>query len=99
MPNKRKHGLPDELMVCRVCGLRHDTPPWGYDGHSPSFEICPCCGTEFGYDDTTRAGVLRRRAIWRETDFKWTEPAFCPSGWDKAAQMEQIPADYLDDHA
>lgn len=99
MPSDRKRGIPGELLVCRVCGRRHESPPWGHDGLTPSHEICPCCGTEFGYDDTTRAGVLRRRAIWRETDYTWWEPIFRPPGWDKAAQLAQIPADYLDDQA
>jgi hypothetical protein len=95
MPNK----IPDELMRCRVCGLAQETPPWGPGGHQPTFEICPCCGAEFGYDDATRAGVLRRRATWRDAGYAWFVPHERPAGWDVLKQLEQIPTDYLDNQA
>lgn len=38
---------------CRVCGLDQDENPWGEDNASPTFDICACCGTEFGYHDFT----------------------------------------------
>ncbi len=99
MTNDRKHRLPDELMVCRVCGRRHETPPWGHDGISPSYEICPCCGVEFGYDDATRPAVLRHRALWRKADYGWSDPILCPPGWRAVDQIAQIPDDYRDDQA
>jgi hypothetical protein len=34
---------------CPVCGLDGLQEPG--DAEFASFEICPCCGTEFGYDD------------------------------------------------
>jgi hypothetical protein len=95
MPNK----IPAELMVCRVCGLAQETPPWGRDGLSPSFEICPCCGTEFGYDDATRVAVLRRRARWAQTGYAWFDPVLRPPGWRRQEQMGQIPPDFIDDQA
>lgn len=33
---------------CRVCGYYIDDLPWGKDGNCPTYEICPCCGDEFG---------------------------------------------------
>ena len=42
----------DELMLCRVCGWKQETAPWGGDGQTASFLICPCCGVEFGYEDS-----------------------------------------------
>lgn len=98
MPSN-KNRLPDELMACRVCGLRQTTPPWGHNGLIPSFEICPCCGTEFGYDDATRTAVLRRRNIWRDTGYAWTNPHEKPAGWKISDQLAQIPTDYLDNQA
>lgn len=41
----------NELNVCRVCGAKQLEPPWGNDGLTPSYEICDCCGVEFGYED------------------------------------------------
>ena len=39
------------INVCPVCnynGLYH--PPYNQDGDG-SYEICPCCGFQLGYDD------------------------------------------------
>jgi hypothetical protein len=41
----------DESYYCRVCGLEQDFQPWGKDGKTPAFEICGCCGVDFGYQD------------------------------------------------
>lgn len=53
-----------EIRYCRVCGLKYEEPPWGFDGKTPSFEICQCCGVEFGYEDATVVGVNRYRKKW-----------------------------------
>jgi len=88
-----------EIMACRVCGLYQADAPWGRDGTAPSYNICPCCGSEFGYDDATRAAVLRKRVLWRAAGSVWFAPAEKPSNWSLSAQMEQIPSDYVDDQA
>lgn len=46
---------------CRVCGLHIDDLPWGQDGNSPTYDICPCCGVEFGYEDYTAESARRYR--------------------------------------
>ena len=46
---------------CRVCGYRSDEPPWGDDGRSPSFNHCPCCGVEWGYQDLLPTAAERFR--------------------------------------
>ena len=39
---------------CTVCGLPlGDFAPWGDDKESPTFDICPCCGVEYGNEDYT----------------------------------------------
>jgi hypothetical protein len=40
----------DASYCCRICGLKQDFKPWGEDGKTPAFEICSCCGVEFGND-------------------------------------------------
>ncbi len=42
---------------CRVCGLYIDDLPWGEDGNCPTYEICSCCGVEFGNEDYTVESV------------------------------------------
>jgi hypothetical protein len=54
--------------VCGFDGLSE--PPW--DDDLPSDQICPGCGTQFGYDDM--AGVrAEREARWQELREAWIE--------------------------
>jgi len=70
--------------------------PWA--GESPSDEICPCCGIQFGYDDAVGGDPGKRnelyarwRRVWVESGMKWfsksTRP---PIGWDPMKQLAQI---------
>ena len=64
-PTRRvKECMSERGSTCPVCGYQHLSQP-PYDGHGcASFDICPCCGTEFGYDDSSATHeVLRRRWI------------------------------------
>lgn len=63
---------------CYVCGAPAEDPPWGHDGRTPSFDICPCCGCEHGYEDSTLAGIERLRAAWLAAGGHWREPGFKP---------------------
>ena len=84
----------DELLICRVCGLRQASPPWGQDGNSPTYEFCPCCGVEFGYGDATVVGTKRWRESWLSAGAKWFESDSRPSDWDADAQLAQLPDAY-----
>lgn len=64
--------MPSE-SYCRVCGYEPEEPPWGEDGCTPSFEICPSCGVEWGYQDATDAGVRRYRAAWLANGGNWAD--------------------------
>jgi hypothetical protein len=35
--------------------------PWGDDGQTPSYEICPNCNAEFGYEDASENGIANYR--------------------------------------
>ena len=48
---------------CPVCGVELALKPW--DGDSQSDEICPGCGTQFGYDDF-RPSVKERLAVYSD---------------------------------
>jgi hypothetical protein len=84
-------------LCCRVCGWRLERPPWGSDGRTPSFETCPCCGVEFGYQDFTPLGATRYRKLWVKAGARWAQPHKRPTDWDLEPQMEQVPLDFIVD--
>jgi hypothetical protein len=79
---------------CRVCGFELSSPPWGDDGESPSWEICPCCGTEFGYEDCTQVSSRVRRNRWISFGMKWFNEREKPANWSFEWQEKNIPAEY-----
>ncbi|MFW2513982.1 hypothetical protein ACNI3K_09410 [Demequina sp. SO4-13] len=82
----------DDLMHCRVCGLELPEPPWGFDGNTPDYDYCPCCGVEFGYQDATPAGARRFRAKWLVNGAQWASSDERPGRWDRSVQLEDVPA-------
>ena len=84
----------NDALKCRVCGWTHASPPWGENGSSPTFEICSCCGTEFGYEDANADAIKSARQRWIDSGGKWFSPAMRPSGWSLEEQLESIPAVY-----
>jgi len=55
-----------------------------------NFNICPSCGTEFGYHDAN-VPITTLRAEWLRNGAKWwsaTEPE--PEGWDPYAQVSNL---------
>jgi hypothetical protein len=80
--------------VCPVCGYPGlSQEPWGPQGDQPSWDICPSCGIEFGYEDShidpvkrhTRHLELRQAWIDRGRTW-WSQSPFHPTpselGWD-----------------
>ena len=70
--------------MCPVCG--YDRLPYPAE----SERVCPCCGTEFGYDDFGHSHEqLRRR--WIEVGCPWfsqfTRP---PSHWTPILQLQNV---------
>jgi hypothetical protein len=61
-------------------------PP--YDQHQcASFEVCPSCGTEFGYDDVKRSHAELRNA-WLAAGAPWRSRATKPPlGWTPLEQL------------
>ncbi|MDX2242976.1 MAG: hypothetical protein NW224_20035 [Leptolyngbyaceae cyanobacterium bins.302] len=83
----------NHIYRCRVCGFLHEEPPWGDDGKTPTFNICECCGTEFGYEDATPKAIQSARKNWLSNGAKWYLPEFRPSDWDLSEQLKNIPKD------
>ncbi len=70
--------------TCPVCGYEHLEDPAMDD------EICPSCGTHFGYHDYNRTHQQLRNA-WHESGAKWwslEEPS--PSYWNPEIQLENL---------
>ena len=56
---------------CPVCGYPGlSEEPWGPTGDQPSYEICPSCGTEFGYQDFA-TDLTKRRERHRVLRAEW----------------------------
>jgi len=81
--------------LCPVCGLTLDKPAWG--GDLASFQICPCCGTQFGYEDSGPKSSRQER--WRELRQRWIDGGMNwwsdnqpPEGWDAKEQLARVAA-------
>lgn len=71
------------VNICPVCG-------YGMKSPAADYHICPCCGTEFGYDDAGRDHA-ELRANWLRSGAKWWSPLDSPpAGWDPYRQVNQV---------
>lgn len=80
------------LNLCRVCGFHFEKGylPWGDDGRSPTFDYCPCCGVEFGYQDCQESAATKFRGEWVEKGCLWSEPLQKPTRWRWEEQRENL---------
>jgi hypothetical protein len=91
----RAAAVDADLRYCRVCGLRHESPPWGLDGASPTYGFCACCGVQFGYEDLTPDAVEGYRQWWACSGARWHQAGLRPSGWSAEEQRRAIPAPFV----
>jgi hypothetical protein len=86
--------MPSSIQYsCPVCGFdRLSEPPYDKFG-DPSFEICPSCGTEFGYQDARKSHAeLRQR--WLQAGATWdSKVEKCPEGWNPLTQLKAAGLD------
>jgi hypothetical protein len=83
-----------ELNVCRVCGLQQELP-WGENGKDPSWDICDCCGVEFGYEDCQLTVIRNYRETWIQSGAKWRNEKFKSDNWSLEKQLKNIPSQFL----
>lgn len=69
------------------------TPPYSVRLGDPSHDHCPCCGYQFGYDDSRTTGPVSfedwRRA-WLAAGASWKDQGRRPPEWDALRQLEQL---------
>lgn len=76
---------PVAHYTCPVCGWDQ----LAENPRCPTYEICPCCGTEFGYDDYARSPLLLR-AQWVARGMRWwSRHRAAPEGWNAWAQLRR----------
>ena len=82
MPNS------NQTYVCPVCRYPDLDEP-AYDNFGcASYNICPCCGTEFGYDDSTAAHSYLRGKWVSEGMQWWSKHQLKPNDWDPVRQLK-----------
>jgi hypothetical protein len=74
--------------LCLVCGYNGlKEPP--YDKHgAPSYEICPCCGFEFGFEE--QGNMVHFRKEWIKKGAQWFTPVAKPVPWDFKKQLAKL---------
>lgn len=77
--------------MCRICGLYLEDLRWGEDDKTPHYEICPCCGVEFGYEDYTVESAREYRSRWLAKGTPWFNPQERLLNWSLQEQMACIP--------
>lgn len=89
---------PEKIITtpCLVCGYILNDYPW--DGDSPSYDICPSCGIQFGYTDMAGGDKEKRRELYKTWRERWIAGGMTwssvgnlpPSNWDPKKQLENI---------
>lgn len=73
----------NEHYLCPVCGYGMHEPPANYN-------ICPCCGTEFGIHDVN-ASIQELRAVWLQNGCKWWSDSDAkPANWNPYQQLAHL---------
>ncbi len=76
--------MSSQIFHCPVCGhaLGADYTP---EELRLSFEICDCCGCEYGYSDN-----VQYFDAWVAEGCKWFSPRKRPSGWELDSQRAHM---------
>jgi hypothetical protein len=74
--------------------VRGLAPPYSEHFGMPSYEVCPCCGFEFGNDDDPGGGAVSTSFEqyldeWIREGCIWLDPSVKPPGWTLEAQLRE----------
>jgi hypothetical protein len=79
--------------------LDHGVPPYHQRYGSASYDCCPCCGFEFGFDDDPGASAIASSfgeylADWIASGCVWFTPSSKPQGWSLDQQLRRAGIQY-----
>ena len=86
--------MQKDIFLCRICAWKLDEPPWGSDNRIPNYEICPCCGCEFGNDNYALESIREYRRSWLEKGAQWFLSKKRPVVLDLEGQLDNISEIY-----
>lgn len=80
--------MTESIFFCPVCGWKglQKKPVYPYG----TFEICSCCGTQYGLDVTCEEDILEVRADWLKEGASWFSDFDMPNDWSTQRALEQI---------
>ena len=77
--------------TCPVCGFTGLAESPYTQKNEPSYEICPCCGFEFGFDSVGNKGLfIEFRQRWIKNGAQWFIQRLRPENWDLEAQLMNV---------
>jgi len=80
--------MRNDKYMCPVCGYPEIEEIPYLDENTPSYEICPSCGTEYGYDDLVKTHTqLRDEWIINGLSW-WAKSESPPSDWNPIKQLK-----------
>ncbi len=86
-----------EKYQCPVCGYPDlKDPPYDPITNASSFDICPCCGCEYGYNDATPWAKRNHLLKWLKRGAPWFMPELRPANWDVKTKLRRAGIDFED---
>jgi len=79
------------MNICPICGYtRLQMSPYDEHGY-PSYEICDCCGFEYGFDDDSEGYSFENyREKWINEGFKFSNDKMQPETWNRQTMIKQL---------
>ena len=75
-----------EITYCPVCGYGPFKEPYQtIEELRTSYEICDCCGCEYGNDDTEK-----HLETWKNNGYIWFNEKLKPNNWSFKLQSNNI---------
>lgn len=79
--------MSKKRLMCPVCGYEGLKESPVSRQNTPSYEICSCCGFEFGFDHDPFIAFRRR---WIENGAPWFMPNLKPENWELEKQLANL---------